>query len=396
MKNLDLNDHARLRHHRDRYLGIPTNKQIQPAPMLFNRDGLNLFYGDMYKGSSAFLILGGPSFGELIKGNCIIHDKVVPNIDALKYPGFVTMATNNSPRSFRTDMWVSVDDPGNFMKSIWLDPKITKFVPFDHTEKRIFDNEKWEHMDKLVSECPNVNFFRRNEHFNPSQFLIEGTFNWGEHSNSIDALGNKGGRSVMLVALKLLYYLGIRNVFLLGCDFHMSDNSKYHFEQDRSDKSQKGNNQTYEILKSRFQALKPYFDAVGFNVYNCNEKSGLKVFPYKSFQDAINMSIKDMPDISVERTEGLYDRQANERNAAKSTVDTSKKEYTEEDKRISKNKLDGLRKVLNDLKHSREMYMMMPDANPENIKKIDESINNARKNFREYEIIKNKIWGITK
>jgi hypothetical protein len=121
-------------------------------------------------------------------------------------------------------------------------------------------------------------FFRRNEHFVPDQFLTSNTINWGEHTDSKDALGNKGGRSVMLVALRLLYHFGIRKVFLLGCDFNMDDNSKYHFEQDRSKSSQRGNNATYEILKSRFEALLPYFDKAGFKVFNCNENQDLRYF----------------------------------------------------------------------------------------------------------------------
>jgi hypothetical protein len=371
--------------------------------MLFNRDGLNIFAGDTYKGSSAFLILGGPSFGELITGKSIINNVEMDNKDILNYPGFVNMAVNNSPKTFRPNLWTMVDDPGNFIKSIWLDPKITKFVPFDHAEKPIFDNEKWEMTDIMVGECPNVLFYRRNEHFDPSQYLNESTFNWGEHSDSKDALGNKGGRSVMLVAIKLLYYLGVRNIFLLGCDFKMDENTKYHFDQDRSTGSQKGNNSTYHILKSRFDALKPYFDQVGLNVYNCNPDSGLKTFPFMSFQDAVNIATKDIPNIYTERTSGLYDRKANEKNKKQETkqdnkqsIDLTKTEFSENEKTLTKQELDRLRKKLNDLKHAKEIYVKMPDRNIETLNKLEEQISIARKEFREYEIIKNKVWGIPK
>jgi hypothetical protein len=401
MARLDLNDHSRLRHNRDRNLGFPIGQYIQPPPMLFNRDGLNLFMGDPFKGSSAFLILGGPSFGELLKGESDFKNKKVSNKELLNYPGFVTMATNNAPRSFRPNLWTMVDDPGNFIKSIWLDPKITKFVPFDHAEKSLFDNESWEQMDKLVGECPNVNFFRRNEHFSPDQFLQEGTFNWGEHSDSLDELGNKGGRSVMLVAIKLLYYLGIRKIFLLGCDFKMDSNIKYHFEQDRSAGSQKGNNATYEILKTRFEALLPNFEKVGLKVFNCNLDSGLKVFPMVPFEEAINIATNDIPDISTERTSGLYDRKANEKkkikpvaNITESKVNLTKTEYTDEEKQEVKKELDRLRKVLDDMKHARDVYKIMPDATQETIEKLEAAVVKARAKFKEYEVVKNKIFGI--
>lgn len=411
---LDLNDHAKLRHDRDRNIGFPIGQYLQPPPMLFNRDGLNIFMGDTYRGCSAFLILGGPSFGDVIKGETEFKGKKMSNRELLSYPGFVTMATNNAPRTFRPNLWTMVDDPGNFMKSIWLDPKIMKFVPFDHTEKNLFDNEKWEEMDYKVGECPNIHFLRRNEHFNPEQFLKEGSFNWGEHSDAADALGNKGGRSVMLVAIKLLYYLGIRKIFLLGCDFKMDDNAKYHFAQDRSKGSQSGNNSTYEILKSRFGALMPEFEKVGLKIFNCNPDSGLKVFPYIPFEEAINLATSNMPDISVERTEGLYDRKANLKKkvtpVAKITTPTEKVNvrdvfypataiggvYTEEEKRLSKLQLDKFRKNLDDVKQARDTYKLMPDADPDNLTKLEATVEAARKKFRDYEVVKNRVWGIIK
>lgn len=391
---LDLADHARLRHTRDKNLGFPIGQYLQPAPIIFNRDGLNIFLGDTYRGKSAFLILGGPSFGELIKGETLFKGKITSNKELLNYPGFVTMATNNAPRTFRPDLWCIVDRPDSFIKSIWLDPKIMKFVPFDHTEKRIFDNENWKEMDTLVGECPNTMFFRRNEHFDPPQFLKSNTLNWGEHSDSKDELGNKGGRSVMLVALRLLHYLGVRKVFLLGCDFNMDDNSKYHFEQDRSKSSQRGNNATYDILKSRFEALKPIFDEAGFSVFNCNANSRLKVFPHMPFEEAIQFATSEMPDISTERTAGLYDRQANEKgNKPVDVIDQNKKTYTDDEKATIQMELNRRRKFLNDLKSTFEMEKIIPNTKPERLEKLQVAIKEARKVFREYETFKNKAFG---
>lgn len=399
---LDLNDHARLRHNRDRNLGFQIGHHIQPPPMLFNRDGLNVFLGDIYRGQSAFLILGGPSFGELINGETEFRGKKVSNRELLNSPGFVTMSVNNSPKTFRPNMWTLVDDPGNFIKSIWLDPKIMKFVPFDHAEKRIFDNEAWKEMDIVTGECPNVHFYRRNEHFTPSQFLTEGSFNWGEHSESLDTLGNKGGRSVMLVALRMLYYLGIRKIFLLGCDFKMDENNKYHFDQDRTTASQRGNNSTYEILKKRFAALAPEFEKAGLKVFNCNLNSGLTAFPMMPFEEAIHIATKNMPDVSNERTAGLYDRKAQEKakvvkkQISPIDIDMTKTEFNEDDKVKIKQELDRRRKILNDLKSSRETMALMPDADKAKLAVLDGSIIEARKSFKEAEILKNKIWGIVK
>lgn len=306
-KKIDINDYRGLRHGRNQYTGWEIGQTINPTPMLFTRDGHNLWLSDIYKGSSAFLILGGPSFGFFIKDKNKIsfNDKQLSNKDCLKYPGVLTMSVNNTPKSFRTNLWTCVDNPTHFIKSVWLDPKIQKFVPLDHAEKLIFDNENWQLTETCVGDCPNVVFYRRNEHFQAHQFLTENTFNWGNHGD----LG--GGRSVMLVAIRMLYYLGIRKIYLLGCDFYMSDDHKYHFAQDRTISSQNNNNSTYSKLIDRFTELLPIFEKHNLQIFNCNEDSHLKVFPFISFRDAFLDTIKYMPyNLNKEKTKGLYEREA--------------------------------------------------------------------------------------
>lgn len=308
---IDNNDAKKLRHGREVHVGFDIGQTISPAPMLFSRDGHNIWMSDIYKGCSAFLILGGPSFGNLMKdrNKIKVNDKQeFLKKDCLKYPGILTMSVNNTPKTFRTNLWTCVDDPTHFIKSIWLDPKIQKFVPLDHAEKVIFDNENWIMTDIKTGDCPNVIFYRRNEYFQPQQFLTENTFNWGNHKDY------GGGRSVMLVAVRMLYYLGVRKIYLLGCDFSMSDNSKYHFDQDRTKSSQKGNNETYIKLIDRFSQLEPIFKEYKLEIFNCNPNSGLKVFPFIDFKEAFFESIKTMPkNISKERTKGLYERMAKEK-----------------------------------------------------------------------------------
>ena len=294
-ENKDIADRSKERHGREVHSGHRVGKYLQPPPMLFTRDGHNVWMGDMYRGESAFLILGGPSFSKVDKSK-------------LDRAGVLTMGVNNSVKTYRPNLWISVDDPTHFMKSIWFDPKITKFVPYSHSEKSLFDNEAWQEMTAKVGDCPNVWFYKRNEHFIAKQFLFEDTVNWGNHKD------HGGGRSVMLAAIRVLFYLGIRKIYLLGCDFKMDENTKYHFEQDRAEGSIKGNNSTYELLVDRFTQLKPIFEANGLNIYNCNPDSGLKVFPFVDFDEAIKTSTAGLPaDLSKERTVGLYERTVNKK-----------------------------------------------------------------------------------
>jgi hypothetical protein len=228
-------------------------------------------------------------------------------------PGVITMGVNNSPKTFRPNLWVIGDDVKSFIRSIWLDPKIMKFCPFPKLEHTLFNSDTWEEMNTKVSECPNMWFFERNEHFTTDTFLTEPTLNWGEHSNSTDEFGIKGKRSVMLFAIRILHTLGFKKVYLLGCDFKMNEEYTYHFEQARAKGSINSNNQTYQALNMRFDSLKDKFKQTGFEIYNCNPESNLGSFEHVPFIEAIGQIIRYFPDTENERTEGLYDRKANER-----------------------------------------------------------------------------------
>ena len=95
------------------------------APLLLNRDESPVDLRACFQGASAFLIGGGPSLGNL-------------DVGELSLPGCLTMAMNNAPKTVRPDLWVSVDDPSCFLRSIWLDPKIVKFAPLSPRDQANF------------------------------------------------------------------------------------------------------------------------------------------------------------------------------------------------------------------------------------------------------------------
>jgi hypothetical protein len=225
------------------------------------------------------------------------------DLSKLKRPGIVTFGMNNGPRTIRPNMWTCVDDPKRFIKSIWLDPCITKFVPHAHAEKKLFDNEKWEEMDMLVGQCPNMIYYHRNEKFMADRFLFEDTINWGNSGE------NGGGRSVMLPTLRICFLLGFRTVYLLGADFKMSENYTYHFDEQRAKGAINCNMNTYDKLKSEYlPSLKEHFDEEGFEIFNCNPESELGVFPFVDFEEAIVASSVPLGDVDNERTWGMYSK----------------------------------------------------------------------------------------
>lgn len=274
----------------------------QPAKALFlDRSGNPAELGGIYNGASAFLIASGPSFNKV-------------NKNWLRWVW--TMGINNSPKAmmpyFRPNAWTCVDGADKFLHTIWRDPKVLKIAPAGHARKPLWDSDKCAGAGVKVKDCPNVVYYERNSVFNASTFLSENTFNWGNGEKTTDQNGVKGKRSVLLVALKSLFVLGFRRVYLLGVDFNMSPEAKYSFQQDRNSGSIKGNNATYQQLKWRFEQLKPHFDSAGFQVYNCNPDSALEVFPKISIEEAMEQALgfTDWPRYingDMENTSGLYE-----------------------------------------------------------------------------------------
>ncbi len=305
-KNRGVADQLRLRNARESQTGFAVGRYLQPPPMLFTRDGHNIFLGDTYRGASAFLLGGGPSL--------VSHD-----LTKLNRSGIVTCAMNNAATLFRPQLWVCVDDPGNFADVIWRDPGILKFTPLCHMEKQFtVRNAAGELVlsEELVGDMPAVFAYRRNETFNAEQWLYEDTFNWGNEAHLVDAWGQKGSRSVMYVGIRLLFYLGIRRIFLVGCDFRMEDGAQnYAFAQDRTPSAVRNNNDSYRILNTRLEKLRPYFAQEGLEVFNCTAKSGLTVFSHIPFEQAIDMARAGMP--QQVNTAGMYDRLKRLRDAEK-------------------------------------------------------------------------------
>lgn len=290
----DNKDSSKLRHGRLPNVGFRIGQQYQTPPMFFTREAHTAHLIDKYKGYPAFLIAGGPSFAKIDKSK-------------LAQPGVLTMGYNNVVKVFRPKMWSSVDHPQHFLTSIWKDPTIEKYVPFDHCEKQILDVETLQELPIKVGDCPNVWFFRRNEYFNADRYLWEDTINWGNHGK----LG--GARTGILASIRILWLLGIRTIFLLGVDYKMDDTNKYCFAQNRTPESIKGNEATYQEMQKRFAQLRPVFERYGLNVYNCNPDSRLRVFDFVNFDDAVKACRGMLPtNLDDERTEGLYERNADE------------------------------------------------------------------------------------
>lgn len=258
---------------------LKTTKPARSGLRLITARGDTVSLSQFYAGRSAFLVLSGPSLNQI-------------DLEQLNQRGVVTMGVNNSWGIHRPDLWCCVDPANRFLDAGWKDPGILKFVPASLFESRLGvmkpDGSISDSAYK-VKHMPGVFGFRRADAFDHRTFLIDDAVHWGCLEGDQDAVSIQGKRSVMLVALRMLHYLGFSRVFLLGCDFKMSDERRYAFSEGRSANAIKHNNALYESLSTRFDAMREHFERHKFQVYNCSPGSELRSFPRMEFSEAIEI-----------------------------------------------------------------------------------------------------------
>ena len=310
-----------------------------------DRHGLLATWENVCLGGHCFLILGGPSTAT-----------VVPDMAMLQARGVVTFGVNNVAAAVRTTFWTYGDSTRKFHDAIWRDPGIIKFVPFPKMNNPIrtkLPDGAIVETDLKPVACPSVVGIYRNSDFRPDKYLWEDTINWGVGADSIckalqpwmaehlalEAVPEmklaKGqvnwkrvqrelgsGRlprdvydkyapypkilSTMLQAVRLVYYLGFRNCYLLGADFSMAQDRKYLFDEQGNPGTVRGNNGAYPKLNELFHHLRPVFDQAGFRIFNLNPESQLTAFDYLSFADAHAWATELLPK-SID-TVGWYEK----------------------------------------------------------------------------------------
>lgn len=219
------------------------------------------------------------------------------------------MGINNvSAKTVRSNFWICGDSPSRFCDSIWKDPSIMKFVPEGGLNSMIVEDIKGvpTHRGLPVSICPNVVSYPLTTGISVENWLAERSCTWGNAAGLPGDDGYGGARSTMLAAIKVLYVLGFRNIYLLGCDFKMElGKQNYAFPQERSPGAVGNNNRTYEILNERFKQLRPKFEAAGLWVYNCSPDSHLEAFERLTYEQALAQAKENFPDEII--TLGRYD-----------------------------------------------------------------------------------------
>ena len=285
---------------------IPDKKHgcRHPTGVIVDRYDRDCNLADLYKGASAFLVLGGPS------------TRSMP-LHLLGRRGVLILSVNNCPAvlplGIRPHVWLHTDSARKFHDSIWRDPGVLKIVPVrawklgrkgkDCLRAR---NPQTNELVDLVGVCgqdmPGVLGFHRNTSFDPENWLWEPTINRGNDEQSATGLKKKKGKSdqkvgepngwpktinTMFAAVRLAFYLGIKRLYLVGADFHMEAEQPYGFNQGKGGGGLRGNNNAYSSMCVMFDGLLPHFEQAGFEVINCTPDSGLYSFDYLPFEEAI-------------------------------------------------------------------------------------------------------------
>jgi hypothetical protein len=260
------------------------------TPVVSNRLGrAALSLRGQFAGQRAFLVGGGPSLNTV-------------DITRLARPGVTVAAMNNVATMIRPQLWFCVDMPRNFHETIWRDPGVMKFT-FDKHLKRDCSVDAYNGSEFVASglrakECPNVWGFNHRHGWDAAHFLDDTVPTWGVNGAHEDPDGKNKQCSVMLPAMWLLYWLGFRVVYLLGCDFTYQPT--YAFDE----KCDPGNANLFPWLDRRFTELKPHFREHGFTVLNCTEGSALTAFERISLDAALEAVLENWPETVA--TKGHY------------------------------------------------------------------------------------------
>lgn len=234
---------------------------------------------DIWKGCAAFLVLGGPSLRDC-------------PAEVFARRGVLSLGVNNVCGLVRTTAFVCSDPPEKFHHGIWFDPLVMKFVPrckagASRNGLRIKTDGVFSWSPITIRECPSVYFFDRAEDMTPENFLSHAAAYWGTNFKG----NRKTGRPRLLftpfLGLRILHYLGVREIYCVGLDFGMDENHKYAFEQGRDTAAMRANNMLYRTANAELAAIEPHLGKAGLRVYNVNPKSRCGVFPFVSFDTAL-------------------------------------------------------------------------------------------------------------
>lgn len=204
--------------------------------------------------------------------------------------GICSVGINNAAAYAPVRAMVSGDPPEKFHWGTFFDPGIIKFLPKQYLAKRIRArcDEGFRFTSFRACDCPQVYGITRTAQFDPERFFDTKFASWGVNTDCHERTGLPKCIFTFFIAFRVLHYLGVRRVYMIGVDFAMANPGmgigSYAFQQKGG---AGGNNDHYRAAVKLMGLLSPVFDSAGFAVYQTNPNSRLTCFPLVKFEAAL-------------------------------------------------------------------------------------------------------------
>jgi hypothetical protein len=270
---------------------------------------------NLWRGCAGFLVGGGPSINEL-------------PYQMLAERGVCSLGINGIAAKVPVKAMTFSDPPEKFPEACWLDPGLMKLVP-----RRKLNNGEIRHKQpdgsfvytgRHAKDYPNVWGYEDRGWYTPESFLTEPSASFGNNKKGIVITKRPKIIFTFFSAIRLMHFLGVRRVYLLGVDFYMNPalgvNGNYAIDDRRFDKmadrdeAEKqsrgvvdGNNSHYALANQMLIELRPYLEAAGFQIFNCNPMSRLRAFDWIPFDEALEDCRNGIPHGAID-TAGYYQK----------------------------------------------------------------------------------------
>ncbi|MEP6671715.1 MAG: class I SAM-dependent methyltransferase [Chthoniobacter sp.] len=206
--------------------------------------------------SAAFLCCPGPSLAQVARD--------------IRGPGRTVYAINSAYPHVRPDVWFGLDRIACHDPRVWFEPfaKVTRYLKDDTSRFRGHPNMLFADLD----EAPLASMFLRRDP--DTKFLWE--------------------HSTFLFALHFLYWLGHKQVYLIGCD--MGGPADYHDGRELT-REQRGNNRRlHDRQVTLLRELAPVARRHGLQWVSCTPGSRLNAFlPFAPLDKVLAKCTADMP-----------------------------------------------------------------------------------------------------
>ena len=196
--------------------------------------------------------------------------------------GIPVMAINDYPADGpKPKYWCAGDGPSYYGRRIWDDPDVIKFSAINNLAMACPREDAYAPL-VTPKESPNTHFVHpvnnlmEMESWLHVPYIAWGTSLFGPHTPK--QFNDSGaGRSSMLIGLRLLWHLGYREVFMLGCDCTPHHHPAPNY---------------WKVMFHYIDQLKQVFLDNQFGVYQCNPDSHLRTFPIVDFYDVLSYCLR--------------------------------------------------------------------------------------------------------